>query len=604
MFPTTPGRDGNFQNQRASPDTSRCHIQSAFQNDYALSSNKQQTTANDVDVSTAHDNINSSPIRNRSVKISLTNKSVGEDLKNDVNKHTSDGISVTKFLRLAFKQDDQHFTEIVTRAEHIIELLMGDAVFIENVNEIKDAISYKEIDANTGMKIPRKGEKNELGMYKPIVNMANMILEEAEKALPDDGKKIRLWSLSEMPLSSAHGQLKPDLVLIPKDVRDRVQSRTEERIDVREILSVFELKVDKNATSPKFDTAGGTGSRQSIVRDKMNSVASNGSTSRAVRGYRGTKRRSEHDSSQITKRGKNDVFATGSKVELMASKASGGQAKGSDIANDNGAEEDLDKNEAREKSNDASGRIQLARYITEVLRARGDRKSAYGVRLNAHEMTLSYYHRSGMVDTEVFDIHVCKKPEYFAIFLLMFQRNPSSYGFNTTMGYCDPFDLDNKETQKMNITDVLKDKNHLNSVYDDLEIEKQEAAEFCLVGRGGSVFKAKAPNHEQVPTMAVKFSWQSTNREHETVHMNKARDVIPDNVATTYGYATIADDSPIEALIEACPNKGHYTKVDSRILVMKHYKRLSEVEDYDLFWELIVQLILCEFRLLRYSSLW
>ena len=82
-------------------------------------------------------------------------------------------------------------------------------------------------------------------------------------------------------------------------------------------------------------------------------------------------------------------------------------------------------------------------------------------------------------------------------------------------------------------------------------------------------------------------------------------DAFQKNAAETYGHATVQVDSPFEALRNACshPQETH-TENTFRILVMKHYRRLSEVEVMDIFWELIRQLIICRhyFLLVKFSQ--
>ena len=97
--------------------------------------------------------------------------------------------------------------------------------------------------------------------------------------------------------------------------------------------------------------------------------------------------------------------------------------------------------------------------------------------------------------------------------------------------------------------------------------------------------------------MAIKFSWQSTKRKHEIENMEIARRCIPENVAETYGHATVEDDTPFAALKAACSHSAEdQTEKTFRVLVMKHYRRLSEVDNLEMFWDLLCQLVVCEFR--------
>lgn len=247
------------------------------------------------------------------------------------------------------------------------------------------------------------------------------------------------------------------------------------------------------------------------------------------------------------------------------------------------------------------GALQLARYATEMLSARGDRKFTVGVRLNARQMSFSFYNRRSIIETKAFDLCDPENQKYFAMFLLMFQRHPTTYGFNSITGYRDPFDLENTETQKMKIADLLDAKYSTfdQSVYSDLKLENALSSEFCLIGRGSSVFRVSAPMDSKAPTMAVKFSWQESTRRHEIENILDARRILKNkNVVEAYGYANLQDDSPGKALYDACTKKQRCFKERRfRILVMKYYHTLSEIEDYAKFRKLIIQLVECEYNL-------
>ena len=102
------------------------------------------------------------------------------------------------------------------------------------------------------------------------------------------------------------------------------------------------------------------------------------------------------------------------------------------------------------------------------------------------------------------------------------------------------------------------------------------------------MFKAVAPNHKEVPAMAIKFSWQSTSCKHEIENMEIVRRCIPENVAVTYGYAKVEDDTLFAALKAACSlKKENLTEKTFCVLAMKRHYRLSEVDNLEMFWELI-----------------
>ena len=181
----------------------------------------------------------------------------------------------------------------------------------------------------------------------------------------------------------------------------------------------------------------------------------------------------------------------------------------------------------------------------------------------------------------------------------MFQRHPTSYGFNPITGYCDPFDVKNEETKKMDIADVLDPKHSAfdKSAYRNLKLEEKLSSEFCLIGRGSTVFKVSAPENKDTSTMVIKFSWQESSRPHEIENIQYARKILNyRNVVEAYGFADLTDDSPGGALHEACTEKGHYKERRLRILVMKYYHTLSEVNEPEKFRKLIIQLVECENR--------
>ena len=241
--------------------------------------------------------------------------------------------------------------------------------------------------------------------------------------------------------------------------------------------------------------------------------------------------------------------------------------------------------EDKAKRSDTTGRKQLARYAVEMLSARGDRKYALGVRLNAHQMTFSFYHRSGIIEADHFD--VCKNPEFFAMFLLMFQKEPRFYGFNTTMGYCDPFDIHNPDTMKMD-EKVVREQLKLT----ELELGELVSSEYCVVGRGSAVIKAKSSGADC--ELVVKFSWQEESRRHEAEYIRDASTVIGKNVAKVFGYAELDDDTPMDSLFQACTEKGTYKTKKYRMIVMKYYKGIATIDSLDKLWNLLLQLVKCE----------
>ena len=100
------------------------------------------------------------------------------------------------------------------------------------------------------------------------------------------------------------------------------------------------------------------------------------------------------------------------------------------------------------------GELQLASYAAEMLSAETGRTHVFGARVNGDKMTVAMYSNEGIIEAEPFSM--LTDQEYLGMFLLMFQRDPSTYGFNKTTGYCDPFDLSNVETRKMDLSVLTK----------------------------------------------------------------------------------------------------------------------------------------------------
>lgn len=581
----------------------------------------------------------------RSFKTTHQWESLNEEINNDIRDYQSSGVEPAEFIRLTFKQNEKEYEELERRASNLVKSLKEHTNFGGNLNEFKSAVENMD----------------EAGMYEPLVNMGNMILEgaEPEEENKEDGHKVRLWYLKEKLLMGTKGEIKPDLVIIPKAVRDRVsalQAQEEERkkekekkngkkkevvgeeengslkdvekvddpkceeeehlvvqekmplaedgreekshkqkedlqsrVHVGEVLTVFECKARPNVKE-----------RNNAIAMSIASSAREGST---ITSQKSTSSRIS-DTSANRKRAASPTPVSGMssnkkpRILVYGSGQSAGKKK----------VKRSQRNRNR-KSNDApappQGALQLARYATEMLSARGDRKFTVGVRLNANQMSFSFYNRASIIESKAFDL--CKDQNYFAMFLLMFQRHPTTYGLNPITGYRDPFDLKNIETMKMNIADLIDAKYSTfdQSMYSNLKLEDALSSEFCLIGRGSAVFKASDPTDNKAPTMAVKFSWQENTRRHEIENILDARRILKNkNVVEAYGYADLKDDSPGEALYNACSNKKRYKERRLRILVMKYYHTLAEIEDPDKFRRLVIQLVEGEYAFLYSQSNW
>lgn len=498
-----------------------------------------------------------------------TVKDVEPQIKHDVDHSTNWGIDANLFLRIVLNlKNDDEYEPVRKNIENAVLNVKADEKYRDQLKDFTNAVDGDKRFAGTEKK-----------MYEPFVKMGNMLLEELEKG--DNAKKIRLCYNNEKTVKQKEPRrgpvIKPDVLLVPETVEQGRKNM--ENIHIQQVLSPFEFKLKKNSARKEV-------AEEESCADETSVKASVDEVSARMASMISSAVASTDTASTGMKRKKRDIATNGSHKSM--------KGREGDTANS------ASRAYSRRDDTDPHGQRQLARYAAAAMSERGDRKFVYGVRVNAREMTFLFYHRSGLIEANPFDF--CEHPEIFALFLYMFQRDPPTYGFNKITGYCDPFNMDDEasETLKMGIKDKLEDKNAeyvKNGVYDDLVIEDQEAAEYGIVGRGGSVFKVVAPNHKEVPAMAVKFSWQSTSRKHEIENMEIARRCIPDHVAQTYGHATVKDDTPFAELKAACSHsKKDQTEKTFRVLAMKHYHRLSEVDNLEMFWDLICQLVVCEYQ--------
>ncbi|THH04541.1 hypothetical protein EW145_g5443 [Phellinidium pouzarii] len=241
-------------------------------------------------------------------------------------------------------------------------------------------------------------------------------------------------------------------------------------------------------------------------------------------------------------------------------------------------------------------KIQLASYATEVLSIRGDRSFTFGVRMKGSKITLCFYHRSAIIEADEFD--VIENPVYFALLLTMFHRDLPLLGFNKDMGYCNPFDFDDKTriTPGATLTTVLG-----NTLSEDKQLDLTQivmgeklASAYCLIGRGTSVISAKVEGYKY--ELAVKFSWQIKSREGEDKYILEARKHDPKHIPEIFGKATIEDNTPIRELGGLCKRIGNvsqYEEREFRILVMRQNTPIYRIDSYDKFWKVIIQIAIC-----------
>lgn len=620
------------------PDRARPSLSTASELQSTADTNNTSSVYDDVSESVDLDGqsviqsqvttINTTPSTARTIKTTHQWDSLNEEIKKDLFEYQSSGIEPADFLRITFNHNKAEYGKLEERAKNIVARLSGRDDFDHNLGEFRSAI--RKLD--------------EAGMYEPLVNMGNMILGEAESKDQEtgskdqeDGHKVRLWYLKEKHLVGTKGEIKPDLVLIPEVVRDRVSALQEEENEQekekekrngkkKEVVESDEegkKEVVRNVeeeTTPK-DGEAARGHPVAREEDEEKSDLQNNTPSRVhvgevltvfeCKARPNAKERDNAIPSPITSNA--GIGSSGSRVSNTSAgrKRAASPTPVSGVSSNKkprilvrGSGQSAGKKKVkksqrlRNKRPDntpapAKGTLQLARYMMEMLSARGDRKFAVGVRLNAHQMSFSFYNRAGIVETKAFDL--CSDQKYlFAMFLLMFQRHPTTYGFNSITGYRDPFDLENKETWQMNIADALDPKYNTfdQSLYSSLKLEDALSSEFCLIGRGSTVFKVSPPMDSGAPTMAIKFSWQESSRRNEIENILDARKILKNKyVLEAYGYADLKDDSPGKALYDACAYQKSYKERRLRILVMKCYHTLAKIKDSKKFRKLIIQLV-------------
>lgn len=228
--------------------------------------------------------------------------------------------------------------------------------------------------------------------------------------------------------------------------------------------------------------------------------------------------------------------------------------------------------------------------------ARGDRTHVFGAIIQKTKMKLQFYsHSCGVISDE---IDIVEDAVLHAVFLVLFTRQPiDKLGFNTALGYCDPFKTKSGKTMCLN--KKLESIPGGGSSYEldpeaKIEYRDRVHTEYSSVGRGTTVFGVKRLRNCEID-LILKASWQVTTRRHEDEAILIARRVDPEHAPEIYGRLIIPDPSPSMAVVAAC--KYHPTKSvevrELRVLLMRKYRPVTELNDTD-FMRVMIQMIYCE----------
>lgn len=521
-------------------------------------------------------------------------------------------------------------------------------------NQLADILSWG-VDTSESYKLTKgrfqycNDNNREVSAYESFIKMGNMFLEYAEQK-DTSARKVRLLSHHTTKLGNGYVDKKPDIVLVPKTVEERVAGQraknlkaSRKAIDpetgralVPEVLVPFEMKTNNFWEDDQDSTMG-------FQSDSLLGK-------RSHRGF--------------------ETSAQPRVVKKMKTTA-GGMAI---------ARLDMQLKECGNPD------VQLASYAIELMSYRGDRSYTFGAKVKGAYITLFFYHRSAIFASKEFSFII--HPEYFAFFLIMFTRNPNTYGFNKNMGYTDPFDLGNPTTQRVDVDWILDVENIVNKDVEegarkkhivedanrdlDLNIVKKMVLKerivchYCLIGRGTSVIAAVTPPPETpetakplpanalvgeetgpcssknlkrsarhharkatvdtfdhrkaetttssdsrdvqgkgVPALpeqkkyAFKLSWQVETQEAEIRFLIAARRHLPDNIPKVYGYAIVKDNTPARNFIEYCRTHlnnacERYEVREMRVIVMDYFEGLDKVEDDLLFQRLMFQCMGCK----------
>lgn len=608
-----------------------------------------------IQVSELASAIYSTPVKLRGASTTHTHESVDREFEWDLDHRLFEGIKVEDFMKICFKD----------RIDRDGQLLKKLRDFSESSSKVKHHVrAYRNIVEN--QRDPRRSGLrmcNENTMYDRFVDLGNTFLGHTETIaketnIPEKLHSVSLLVTSESRLAEAAADRKPDVVLIPSSAKARINKAsvmerrrigTNHRVHTSELLVSLEFKrASKRVSQGTEDTKGIKRRREDAnhaepVEDFSGPVVSDAdddqleASASAVAGKSSVYnrrtitasapcglRRSERLASKRTHADGDDDDAGPTDEAGPGKRPKSGQGVAMEVQSASLFCEDKPSDAsqavwlARKNITDPLGRLQLANYAAEQMSSRGDRAYTFGVRVIGSSVMLCYYDRSAIVEAEPFDL--LEDPAYLGWFLAMFQDDPSTYGFNAMMGYQDPSDLPRKlkngevksrsSTLKMGLGLTRADETYNdfsserpNDIkLDELEITSMIVSQYCLVGRGTFVFKARAAERDD---LVVKFCWQPETRGNEWEFMQIARRAVPENVPEVFGFANLKNLTPVEKLVEKCNERQGQLPLEKkhfRVLVMKYYKGVENIENEVQFLNLMVQCAECTCLLSRLVS--
>lgn len=575
-----------------------------------------------------------------------TRNSVYAELKADLTLHLYENIGIETFLKLCSGNLDENADKKMEK--QLAEIVSWGVATSEKYRFAAGDFKYYNDD------------NKEVNTYESFIKMGNMFLEYAEEADKNitTARKVRLLSHHTTKLGDGYADRRPDIVLVPKTVQERIMSQRSQnpkasqqgmnsetaRALVPEVLVPFEMKIG----NPWEDVQG---SKTGIKSDSLLGKRSNRGLEMSTQSRIIKKMRTTADGTALARMGFSNP------VQLK------------ECVNPD---------------------VQLASYAIELMSYRGDRSYTFGAKVKGAYITLFLYHRSAIFASGEFNF--IDRPDYLAFFLTMFMNDPGTYGFNKNMGYTDPFDLGNPLTQRVDVDWILdvedivnkgveedanegaKKKHIVEDANRDLDLDtvkkmvlkERIVSHYCLIGRGTSVIAAVIPSPETSETAkpspvnalvgvetgpssskdlrrsarlharkakvdtfdqskadtttssapsdaqgkdapappeqkkyAFKFSWQVETRGAEIRYLIAARRHLPDNVPKVYGYAIVKDTTPARNFIEYCRTHlsnacERYEVREMRVIVMDYFEGLDALGDEHIFQRLMIQCMGCK----------
>lgn len=249
---------------------------------------------------------------------------------------------------------------------------------------------------------------------------------------------------------------------------------------------------------------------------------------------------------------------------------------------------------------------ELAGVCADIFASEGDRTFSIGACVYGARLKLMLCSHSGVIESDECDFS--SEPQLFALFLFMFATSSlSDLGFNSKIGYHNPFDTDDSETLRVNIDfqSFTSDNNQTEQPsLHSMKLGQKIVAQSGLVSRGTAVYRLEHTDSEYSPPLVIKYSWQVKSDRHEDDVIRSAREVDPVHIPELFGTAVVDDCSPLELLRNACLQKSkQHEPRELRVMVMREYVPLVKLGFGDEFWDVFVQLLGCELIVLFQLSI-